>query len=500
MSGTRGFCVAGVLVALCAPVGAQIYREVERGSALEARGELAQAKAVYLAGLRQFPKSSELNFRVGTIYLREADWPHAIHYLQEASGLRPRDVETLYYLAQAYYLDGQQRAALDTIGRAATLATGRPEVAQKYGEYLCEANRCTQGLRYLLKARRLDPTLQNIDFDLGMAYYKQSALPEAQRYLEVAFKRDPGNLIAARFLADALGREAQWERAKDLYQLVVARDPRDVWALYGLGRAWIGLEQHEAAIGPLRDAVAADPRIAEPHFQLGQALRQLGRKEESERELGLFKALRRRVQAASPALKAERTPFENRTWEVCRRLLTEQREADALAYLDSLKTVQTRVKPHYLIGALYYSLDRYADAVRTLAQAAALSPDDSDVLASLGRAYVADGQHERAEPALARARALDPLGELPLLGAGELEYARGNWERAIHFFEQSKTTQVPALVKLCRAYLLVNNRPQALAVAELVRVFGRGDPASLRELDALLASDNANAIPEEVHP
>lgn len=496
----RGFYVAGVLVALCAPVGAQVSRELERGSALEARGEFAQAKAVYLSGLGQFPKSGELNFRVGTIYLRAADWSHAIQYLQQARRLLPRHVETLYYLAQAYYLDGQQRIALDTIGRAARLAPDRPEVAQKYGQYLCEANRCTEGLRYLLKARRLDPALEKIDFDLGMAYHKQQALPETQRHLEAAFKRDPGNLIAAQILADVLGREAQWERAKDLYQRVVAGDPRNAWALYGLGRAWIGLGQHEAAIGPLRDAIAANPKIAEPHFQLGQALRQLGRGEESQREFALFKALRARVQGASPALKAERTPFENRNWDECLRLLTAQREADALAYLNSLKAAPAPVKPHYLIGALYYNLNRFSDAVRMFTQAAAVSPNDSDVLASLGRAYVAEGQHEQAEQALARARALNPQGEIALLGMGELEYAKGNWEQAIRFFEQSKTAQVPALLKLCRAYLGTGNRAKALEIAELVRVFGNGDPVSLRALDALLATGKESAISEGVHP
>jgi len=379
-----------------------------------------------------------------------------------------------------------------TIGRAARLAPDRPEVAQKYGEYLCEMNRRPEGLRYLLKAQRLDPALENIDLDLGMAYYKQSEMPEAQRYLEAALKRDPDNLVAARFLADTMRHEAQWERAKDIYQLLATRDPRDFWSHYGLGRALIGLGQHEAAIGPLRNAIEANPRIAEAHFQLGQALRKLGRMEESQRELALFQALRDRLQTAS---SAERTPFESRIWDECLRLLTARGEADALAYLNSLKTALAPVKPHYLIGALYYNLNRFSDAARMFAQAAAVSPNDSDALASLGRAYVAGGQRERAERALARARALNPKSEIALVGMGEMEYARGNCEQAIRFFEQSKTTQIPALLKLCRAYLCAGARAKALEVAELVRVYSNGDPAPLRELDAVLASE----IPKGVH-
>jgi tetratricopeptide (TPR) repeat protein len=410
-------------------------------------------------------------------------------------------VDTLYYLAQAYYLDGQHAPALDTIQRAVAIAPRRAEIAQKYGEYLCEANQCTKGLRYLLNARRLDPTLQNIDFDLGMAYHKQAAVPEAQRYLEAAVTSDPDNLVAARFLADVLGREAQWERATDLYRSVLAREPRNPWALYGLGRASIGLGQYEPAIAPLRAAIDADPTIAEAHFQLAQALRQLGRREDGARELALFTALRGRLENTSPVLHANRSPFEERVWATCQRLVRENREADALAYLAALKTARQPINAPFLLGTLYYTLQRPGDAVRLLTRAVARGSRDAAVVASLGRAYVADRQLEQAEITLARARTLDPQGELSLLGLGELAYARDQWDEAIRFFEQSRTTQVPALLKLCGAYVRAGNRAKALDTAQLVRVFGHADPTSLRELDSLVGPiDTRAAAPSSVRP
>src|SRR5262249_1600449 len=198
---------------------------------------------------------------------------------------RPRDADTLYYLGQAYYLDGQIAPARKAILRAVTLAPNRPDIAQKHGEYLCEDNVCADGLKFLLKAQRLDATLPNIDFDLGMAHHKLANVPEAQRHLEVAFKKDPANLTAARFLADVYGRQGQWDKSKSLYDLVLAAEPRNAWALYGLGRALIALGRHEEALRPLHEAVAVEPAIAEAHFQLGTALRQLGRTEEASQEL-----------------------------------------------------------------------------------------------------------------------------------------------------------------------------------------------------------------------
>ena len=483
------------LFALCCGALAQSGGEgpiLGRGSALEERGEFAQAKALYLDGLRQFPRSGAINSRIGTLYLRDSNWPQAIEYLQRGSALRPRDVDTLYYLGQAFYLDGQHGPARKAIVRAATLAPDRPDVAQKLGEYLCEGDLCTEALPYLLKARSLDPTLPNIDFDLGMTYHKLAHVPEAQRYLEAAFKKDPGNLSAARFLADVFGRQNQWDKAKGLYQIVLAAEPRNAWALYGLGRALIALGDHEGALGPLRDSVVVEPAIAEAHFQLGNALRQLGRREEASRELRLFKALRDRTEGAAPAVSFKRTGTEARIWAVCESFLNENKESEALAYLDSLSEDRA-VKSHYLLGVLYFNHGRHSDAVRMLTRAAEISPGDADVLAFLGRAYLAAGEYGAAQETLARARALQPKAELPLVGSGELEYARRDWNQAIDYFERSKTSQVPVLLKLCRSYFRISNQAKALETAELVRAFGSGDAVSLRELESLLTAERAPA-------
>jgi type IV pilus assembly protein PilF len=105
---------------------------------------VAATLAVFAAvSIADATPSAETSFQAGIIALRQADWPNAIEHLRRAHALRPRHVDTLYYLAQAYYLDGQHAPALDTIQRAIAIAPRRAEIAQKYGEYLCEANQCT---------------------------------------------------------------------------------------------------------------------------------------------------------------------------------------------------------------------------------------------------------------------------------------------------------------------------------------------------------------------
>jgi protein O-GlcNAc transferase len=465
---------------------------LSRGATLEERGDLAQARDVYLAGLQQLPKSGELALRLGLLALRAGDWAEAVRLLEQARTARPRHVDTLYYLAQAYYLDGRQAAASATIERAATLAPTRADVAQKHGEYLCELKACQEGLRFLQKAQRLDPELPNIDFDLGMAHHKLASLTEARQSLEAALKKDPENLLAARFLADVLHRATEWSRAQELYEYVLARDPRNPWACYGLGHALLALNRPAEALAPLKRSLELDPTIAKAHYQLGRALRLLGRPDEARAEWELFRALRERQKEAAPPLRPERPSFEDRIWRECARLVAEGQESDALAYLDSVLEGSGQ-DPHYLLGVLYFNLDRGADATRLLTQAVSLAPEDAEAQAALGRALVLAGENERAEEALGGAAALKPDGELTLVGQGELAYARRRWSEAIQAFERSGTAQAPVLLKLCRAYFEAGNDAKARETAQVVRAFAKGDGARLRELETLLASHPAQA-------
>jgi hypothetical protein len=74
-----------------------------------------------------------------------------------------------------------------------------------------------------------------------MAEHRLASLIEVRRYLEVAVKKDPENMVATRFPADLLDRSSEWQGARYLYERVVAREPRNAWALYGLGHTLIAL-------------------------------------------------------------------------------------------------------------------------------------------------------------------------------------------------------------------------------------------------------------------
>ncbi len=467
--------------ALAAPAGNSALR---RAAKLEERGQLAEAEQIYLAQERHFPKNEEILFHLGTLRMRQRDWPKAIEYLEKCKALQPRNVDVLFYLAQAHYLNGELVEAQKTILSAVSLTPKDAAVLQKAGEYLCEGNDCGPGLDDLLKARKLDPALENIDMDLGMAYYKLFKHEEAQPILEAAFRKDPNNLVAPLILGEIAAYQGNWERARGLYEYVLMRKPRNASALKDLGTALVALGKDQEALSPLHEALDIDPSLSDVHFQLGRALRNLGRSEESLHEMELYQSIRDRAHIAQTLVSPDKAS-QNEHWRECEKLLKEKGESAAIAYVNSVAAEsQTQLNAYYMVGMLYSAQQRDEDAIRVLNKAAQVSPDNADIVAFLGRVYLREHNYEQSALDLKRALEMSPLNQIALVGMGELQYVKGQWTEAAHYFDESRTQEVSALLLMCNAYARAGNRDKAREAAELVRAFAHGDTKSLEELNS----------------
>ncbi len=452
----------------------------ERGSALEEKGDLGVARALYEDGLKHYPASRTLHFHLGTLALREEKWGEAIEQLKLAG---QRDPEALFYLAQAYNMNGELTSAVQSIERAAKLAPDNAAITQKLGQLLCETPACDQGLLALDRARRLDPSLPHIDFEIGMAQYRLKNLERARGGFERALRRDSADTQAAFFLAETLTLQSEWAQARRQYEACARANPGDAKLWYGLGRALVALEEYQSALAPLRRALELNPALIEAHFQMGRALKGVGRDDEGGRELQLF-ALARQHSGAPSAVSTVRTPKEEAVWSKCRDLLEAGEEAHALRYLGEQSG--TTASAPYLLGALYYSMGRGADAKRLFEQALVLQPKDARVLAYLGRTELEAGALNQAERRLRQALEIDPADELALAGLGELRYRQGRWDEAIEQLKASRTREPRDLLLLCDAYLRSGQREQALLAAELVRMFSSSDAKILSSLEHLL--------------
>ncbi|MGH9353967.1 MAG: tetratricopeptide repeat protein, partial [Terriglobia bacterium] len=132
---------------------------------------------------------------------------------------------------------------------------------------------------------------------LGLIYWKQDRIAQAQAEFEAELRRYPDDPVSNCLLAQILLRQNLAAKAVKHFNAALAANPRYKEALLGLGQAEIMLNNPSTALAPLRKAIKIDPDYAQAHFVLGTALRRLGRNAEAGREQQVSAEIQARQQA-----------------------------------------------------------------------------------------------------------------------------------------------------------------------------------------------------------
>ena len=459
---------------------------LRQGAELVSKNRLTAAQELYEAALRTSPDDPDLRFELGMVFFREHDWSKAIENYQDSLNRSPRSIKPLFYMAEAYFMESDLDGARQTIAQAANIAPNDAQVCQKYGEYLSTAIETRrEGLSWLEKARRLNPHLARIDFEIGKAEFELTDFQSATLSFEEALKKDASDGEAAFYLAESSTNLGDWGRARDSYADALARGYANGPTYYGLGRAQLELGEPEAAVGPLRRALSAQPSLITAHFQLAKAYRQLGQTQQAQAETMLFGAMTDRVDTSRELVGSE----EEQAWKQAKPLLEANKEDEALKLLAKLPTADQsdQGEPYYLIGTMYYSMGRKADAKRVLTAAQSKAPKSARIAAYLGMAQLSSGEVARAEDSFQSALGLDSGDALALIGLGGIRYQQQRWSDAAAYLEKSRTADPDTLFLLCDAYYRLGKPEQAVLTAEVIRALGADRKPLLEKLEKLLA-------------
>ncbi len=486
-----------ILVPAFAQAPDKVAPLLNQGEAFIRAGQLVQAREFFERALLRFPDNPDLSFDLGMVFFLQQNWPKAIENYQKSLLVKPNQVDPLYYMAQAYYLSSELDRARETIARAAALAPDNPEVCQEYGEYLAErVDMGTAGLKWLEKARTLDPFLERIDFDIGRTYLNLKDFQSAAVSLQAALKKDPADGEAAFLLAESWSALGDWEKARDSYNYALSHGYSSGPAYYGLGTALVQLGSYEAALTPLKKALELDPSFNKAHFQLSKAYRQLGRLEEAQSEAKLFEIP---DQTESSSVKyAEFDPTQTPAWAQVKALLEENKEQEALDYVAKPPrqvhntAPNLNLNPYYLLGVVYHTMGRTDDAKRVLEIARTQAPMNAQIPAYLCEVQLSTGEVDQAEKSCNSALALDPADELALIVLAHIRYKQQRWEDVIAYLERSRTANPGALYMLCDAYYRVGKTNQAIATAEAIRSLAANNKSLLDNLDQLVKLHQAD--------
>jgi len=213
-------------------------------------------------------------------------------------------------------------------------------------------------------------------------------------------------------------RNHNYELAVELFQRVVALDPKNKYAWNNLGRAYLAMQKPDDAIRAFQKAIEVDPYDEFAYNNLGLAY---WRQQKYEEAAGAFHK------------QLELNPL------------------DEFA--------------HGNLGAMYVEWRKYADAVPELEKAASLKPENAVYQVGLGQAYLNLDQPDKALVAFDRAVELQPV---PLVWndvAYELSKRKVHLDRAQQYAESAIAATAAALRNVSLDHLRLEDLALVSALA-----------------------------------
>jgi Tfp pilus assembly protein PilF len=214
----------------------------------------------------------------------------SIAELMKEDRSEPDDPDILY-LAFRVYNDLADSAR----NKLTIVAPDSGRVHLLMAEEFIKAGDATNAIHQYELALKQDPSFLGVHFELGEALLKESlgedSLTRAAAELQLALNEDPRNAAAEAKLGFIEGYRGHTAAAEDLYRRALALNPGQLEALLGLGTILRDRGEYGKAAELYARASVSDPLDESIHFRLAQIDRQLGKKDEADREMKLFKEI-----------------------------------------------------------------------------------------------------------------------------------------------------------------------------------------------------------------
>ena len=266
--------------------------------------------------LEQFSKAVELapdnydsNHNLGEAYVRTGDIAKAVPYLEKAQRITPSSYDNGYDLSLAYLVAGRLSDARSSVQSLLKIKdTGElhnllAQIEEKDGNYIAAVNQFEAAAHIepsesnlfdwageLMVHRTLDPAVEvfrqatdrypnspRLMVGLGMAYYARGNYDDAVKALLRGADLNPSDPRVYKFLSRAYDSSpSQANEVIERFRRFAELQPNNGMALYYYAMSlWKGKRAQDPDFDPrqieslLKRAIAADPKIAEAHLQLG---------------------------------------------------------------------------------------------------------------------------------------------------------------------------------------------------------------------------------------
>ena len=267
-----------------------VETQLQLGRAQFAAGDIEGALKTLTHARTMDPGSLDVQYQLG-LTLTQAGRPReALPLLAEVAGKQPKgreDAGVLTNYALALVQSGNAKDAVAVYTRALALEPGNALVHEDLGVAYLQQNDLDRAIAEFQAGIAADlngPQSAVLHYDLGLTWKLKDKLPEAVAELEQAEKLDPSLPDPPYTLGVLHMQGGQFAEAAKDFETATSLRPDNGQAWASLGSVYKQMDQPEKAIAALREASRLLPTQPGPHVLLGSILAQKGDKDEAAAE------------------------------------------------------------------------------------------------------------------------------------------------------------------------------------------------------------------------
>ena len=250
-------------------------------NAFLALGRLTNAEINAELALTQKPDCVACYQTLAQIAERQDNGEKALSYLVQAKHLAPNNPEVLYQFGSACLERNLLDDALPALTKAVELRPDNDPYLYALGSADVGKGRLPDALKLFERLLQKHSGDASLMYAIGAVYFLQGKFNEAESSLKQCLSVQAEHVPAAYYLAltyDAMGDD---DRAVPILRHLLENNPQHVPSYVKLGGILVRQHQYQEAQIDLQRALSLDPNSSEAHYQLGLALRRLGRPDES---------------------------------------------------------------------------------------------------------------------------------------------------------------------------------------------------------------------------
>jgi len=403
---------------------------IDWANMLSDAGKSTEAEGVLDRLRKQMPNSSEAAIAIGDYYLRKNEFDMALteyrRGLSESSG----NLEIEKRMQDLYLITNQTEQAGKLDGLLMAQAPKDTLVSVLHGRLLLAQGKRQDAIIALQNVVKNAPNSAMAHYYLGLAYWQNENLGQANSELQEALKASPGLPLILRSLVQLSLAQNHLSDAKVYAQELVQKHPADVDARLLLGSIYLREGQPRAAEEQFLAANQLAPNQASVHSNLGQlnAAEKKWSQAEKEFELAI------RLDPSNPTMVSAYADFLVSRQDPAKAILLVQRFVDAnpnnaqghlilgtlqwkskssnaaaqAEFERAIEIDPKNIQGYLRLGGLYQEKNQLDAAIGQLQKALDLQPKSATLIASMGNLYLEKNDLETARKYFARALEADP--------------------------------------------------------------------------------------------